>query len=67
MARLRLGMSPFTKHVYAGYLKNNGIEWRSGKQDVTDDFKRCIVLYCSESVKFEVDGMIFEARCERIK
>lgn len=63
---MRLGMSPLTKRVYAGHIKANGYEWKEGKKDVTEDFKRCVVQYCSESVEFEVDGMKFKATCERI-
>jgi hypothetical protein len=50
-----------TKKVYAGLTKQNGYEWKEGKKVVTEDFKRCVVQYCSESVEFEVDGMKFRA------
>lgn len=63
---MRLGMSGITKRVYAGHIKQNGYEWKAGKQDVTEDFKKLIVQYCSESVEFEVNGMKFRATCERI-
>lgn len=64
---MRLGMSSITKNVYVGKIKENGYEWEAGKQDITTDFKRCVVMYCSESVEFEVDGMKFKATCERIE
>lgn len=67
MSKIRLGMSPLTEHIYAGRLKKNGVEWQAGKQDVTEDFKRCVVLYCSESTEFEVDGMRFKAKCKRVE
>ncbi|MFD0587751.1 hypothetical protein ACFQZE_07030 [Paenibacillus sp. GCM10027627] len=35
--------------------------------DVTEDFCRCIVRYCSEEVEFVVDGMRFRVTCERIE
>lgn len=35
-------------------------------QEVTEDFKRCVVRFASESHEFEVDGMKFKVTCERI-
>lgn len=64
---LRLGSSPLTKRIYAGRIKKSGYEWAEGKQDVTEDFHRCVVIQCSESKEFEVDGMKFRATCERIE
>lgn len=64
---MRLDMSPVTKNVYAGKIKENGYEWEEGKKDVTEDFRRCVVHFCSESVEFEVDGMKFYATCERME
>jgi hypothetical protein len=66
MKNLRLAMSPITKNVYAGQIKSNGYEWEEGKQDVSEDFKRCVVNYCSESEVFWVDNMKFKVTCERI-
>jgi hypothetical protein len=66
VSQLRLGLSPLTQKVYAGQIKQNGYEWKQGKTDVTEDFVRCVVQYCSEEVEFEVDGMRFRATCERI-
>lgn len=37
------------------------------RENVTESFRRCVVLYCSESAEFEVDGMKFRATCERIE
>lgn len=64
--QIRLGISPITDNVYAGTIKENRYEWHEGKQDVTEDFKRCIVHFCTESVEFEIDGMKFKATCERV-
>jgi len=36
------------------------------RKDVTEQFKSCVVKYCSESKIFEVQGMKFKATCERI-
>lgn len=36
------------------------------QQDITEDFYRCVVYYCSEEVEFVVDGIRFKATCERI-
>lgn len=66
MNDLRLGVSPVTKKVYAGKLDEYGI-FEFDRTDVTEDFKRCVVIYCSEVVEFEVDGMRFRATCERIE
>lgn len=63
---IRLGISPITNTVYAGRIKKNSYEWQEGKQNVTEDFKICVVRFCSESVEFEVEGMKFKATCERI-
>ncbi|MEX3625387.1 DUF7446 family protein [Viridibacillus arvi] len=65
MEDVRLVISTVTKNVYAGELDENGL-FKFNRADVTDDFKRCIVHYCSESVDFEIDGMKFRATCERI-
>ncbi len=67
MNKLRLGISPITDRVYAGYVKDNGQEWKPGKYDVTEDFKRCIVLYCTEQMELEIAGMKFRVACERIE
>lgn len=65
---IRLGLSPLTKNAYVARMKDNGryLEVTGNKTDVTTDFKRCVVNYCSEVVEFEVDGMKFKATCERI-
>jgi hypothetical protein len=60
-------MSPLTERIYVGKVKKNGIEWKEGKVDVTEDFLRCVVRKCSESTEFEVDGAKFRATCERIE
>lgn len=65
-SKLRLGVSPLTGRVYAGKIKPSGREWYAGKVDVTEDFQRCVVLYCSDGAEFEADGMRFRAYCERI-
>lgn len=67
MGQLRLGVSPLTKNIYVGKLDDNGYVWKGSKQDVTEDFLRCVVNYCTEEVEFVVDGMRFKATCERIK
>ena len=64
---MRLGYSQLTNNVYAGKIKSNGYEWEAGKKDVTTDFRRCVVQFCTESVEFEVDGIKFKATCERIE
>jgi len=53
-----------TRNVSANEIVDN--ERVQSRTDVTEDFKRCVVLYCSETVEFEVDGMKFKAACERI-
>lgn len=65
MSETRLAVSVVTKNVYVGELDNFGI-FKFDRVDVTDDFKRCIVDYCSGTVEFEIDGMRFKATCERI-
>jgi hypothetical protein len=64
MKNLRIGMSPLTRNIYAGEIEND--MWKGEKMDVTEDFLRCVVRYCTEEVEFEVDGMRFKATCERI-
>lgn len=66
MENLRLSISPVTKNVYVGEVDEYGI-FKFNRSDVTEDFKRCVVQYCSEVVEFEVDGMRFRATCERIE
>lgn len=66
MGQLRLGISPITDQIYVGRIKENGYEWEKDKQNITEDFRRCLVNYCSESVVFEVDGLKFRATCEVI-
>lgn len=53
--------------MYVGTVADDGFMWKDRKQDVTEDFKRCVVSYCNESVEFEVDGMKFRVTCERVK
>lgn len=65
MDDVRLGITHVTNKAYVGKLDNFGL-FTSDKVDVTEDFKRCVVTYCSEIVEFEVDGMRFKATCERI-
>ncbi|WP_096436452.1 DUF7446 family protein [Alteribacter populi] len=64
MKSIRIGVSPLTENVYAGEIIND--MWVGDKQDVTEDFKRCVVNYCTKVVEFEVDGMKFKATCERV-
>ncbi len=65
--QLRLGVSRFNGKAYVGKANDNMFsDMITNKQDVTRDFRRCVVSYCSESVEFEVDGMRFKATCERI-
>jgi len=63
--KLKLGLSQLTKKVYVSELANDGRV--QSKTDVTESFKACVVLFCSESVEFEADGMKFRATCERIE
>lgn len=64
MENTKLGFSHITKKVHTG--KENKIGLFEIDMDVTEDFKRCVVLFCTESVEFEVDGMKFRSTCERI-
>jgi len=66
MKDIRLGISVATKKAYVGELDKLGI-FKSGSIEVTEDFKRSVVYFCSESIEFEVDGMKFKATCERIE
>ncbi|WP_318582894.1 hypothetical protein [Bacillus paranthracis] len=63
----RIGMqvsSVFKDRVYVGELNKHGI-FAFDRIDITEDFKRCIVQYCKETVEFEIDGMKFKATCEK--
>lgn len=64
MKNIRLSLSPFTEEVYAGENVNGS--FNDNKANVTVDFRRLVVGYCSEVKEFEVDGMKFRATCERI-
>ncbi|MEB5480863.1 hypothetical protein P8825_14955 [Shouchella clausii] len=64
MKNIRLGLSPLTEEVYAGEPVSGS--FTDNKVNVTNDFRRLVVTYCSEEKEFEVDGMKFRATCERI-
>ena len=66
---LRLALSPLTNNVYVAKMKpkGKGLEVIGDNADVTEDFLRCVVRYCSEEVEFIVDGVRFRATCERIE
>ncbi|MGG2091354.1 hypothetical protein AB1283_01130 [Bacillus sp. S13(2024)] len=67
MSEVRMQVSSvFKDRVYVGELDKYGV-FTFDRTDITEDFKRCIVQYCTESVEFEVDGMKFKATCERIE
>ena len=66
MGGMRLGITAVSKKAIVGELDKFGMFKPARSNDLTEDFKRCIVTYCSESVEFEVDGMKFKATCERI-
>lgn len=63
--KLNLGYSSLTKKTYISEVANDGRV--QSKTDVTDSFKACVVMFCSESVEFEAEGMKFRATCERIE
>lgn len=50
--------------VQAGKVSGYGLF--DVENEVTEDFLRCVVVYCSESAEFELDGMKFKATCERV-
>lgn len=63
---IRLTLSPLTNNAYVAKMKPQG----SGLvaiEDVTEDFLRCIVRYCSDKVEFIVEDMRFRATCEKIE
>lgn len=51
----------------AGYHELSSLNSYEQIADVTDDFYRCVVSYCSEQVEFMIDGMKFKVTCERIE
>ena len=55
--KLRLGVSPITKTVYAGRLNKKGDTWIY-KKDITEDFLRCCVDYFDPGTEntLSVDG-----------
>lgn len=61
MDNLELVISPISNKIYLKDLNTAKLV------DITEDFKRCIVMYCLESIEFEVDGIKFRATCERIE
>lgn len=61
MDNLELVISPISNKIYLKDLNTTELV------DITEDFKRCVVMYCSESIEFKVDGMKFRATCERIE
>lgn len=56
--------SVFKDRVYVGRFDKGGI-FAFDRIDITEDFKRCVVQYCKESVEFEIDGMKFRVTCEK--
>lgn len=68
MNELKLAISPLTNNVYVAKMKPQGSGYvvTGNKTDLTQDFLRCVVRYCTEEVEFVVDGMRFRATCERI-
>ena len=57
--KLKLGMSPITKTVFAGKLNKNGDMWL-GKKDVTQDFLNVVAQYFSDKKETEItlDGEV---------
>jgi hypothetical protein len=50
-----------------GEYKLDSLNTYNNHYDITEDFCRCVVRYCSEEIEFVVDGMRFRATCERIE
>lgn len=68
MAKLELGYAHVSEKVYAGQPKKLQEPDSIHKVvDVTESFKKCVVLFCGKENVFEVDGMIFRVTCERVK
>lgn len=61
MDNLELVISPISNKIYLKDLNTAKLV------DITEDFKRCIVMYCLESIEFEVDGIKFRATCKKIE
>jgi hypothetical protein len=64
MSQTRLTVNGY-KEVVVGEWEQDAY-YPTNRHIVTEDFLRCVVLRCSESTEFEVDGMRFRATCERI-
>ena len=57
----RLAITPLRKVIITDEDSKGDIV-----QEVTEDFKRCVVRFASESREFEIGGMKFKVTCEKI-
>jgi hypothetical protein len=64
MSQTRLTVNAFEEVLVGEWKEDSFVP--TNLHIVTEDFLRCVVLRCSESTEFEVDGMRFRANCERI-
>jgi len=66
-------MTTVTKHIAVGLDKQTAhiethVDQRiQERENITDSFKRAVVLFASEDNTFSVDGMTFRVTCERVE
>jgi len=66
-------MPVVTKHIAVGldkqtaYIETHVDQRVQDRENITDSFKRAVVLFASEDNTFSVDGMTFRVTCERIQ
>ena len=67
--KFRIGCSPFSNRIFAGYVNKNNT-WRTGKKDVTEDACNAVaqkLLQTKESMQFNyIDGERYELRVVKI-
>ncbi|MBX9158300.1 hypothetical protein ACTFR8_22135 [Bacillus cereus group sp. MYBK15-3] len=62
--KLRLNALHRFGKVYVGKINPTG--QFIGEEDVTEEFKRCVVLNCQGTVEFVVDGVKYQVSCKRV-
>ena len=63
MSELRVGVSPITNNIFAGYLNERGDMWKGKKHDITDEAVMAVVQYIkSDAVIYERDGVKYQLK-----
>lgn len=70
MKDFKVGCSPLTSKIYAGYVNKDGKTWAPDKHEVTNsavDAVACYLIQTDQFIEFDYEGKKYRMLLEEIK